>query len=97
MDEYTWAQWWYYHRFNVQNILLGLFVLGQFLYLAYKVWRNKKEDEHRESDNRDDDTSVWSGGNRVGFVIKDCDVDCGECANNANNRIRDSLKRDSER
>lgn len=71
MEEYTMGQWFYYHRFNILNLLLGLYVLVQFVQLIWDIYRDIKCNECIHSSKCSNNSGKRGGSNSLSVIIKD--------------------------
>ena len=98
MEEYTWWQWCYYHRYNIQNGLLALVVFGQFVFLIYKIYRGETRKNELDQPNYiNDNASFRRNRNRFSLFLKGRKLNCRECYNrNARKRTGNGVTRDNE-
>lgn len=78
MEEgYTLLQWCYYHRFNILNGLLALYLAIQLIHLIRDIRKDLKCHECIQSGKCSDNTGVRGGSNRISVLIKDSIINSG--------------------
>ncbi|CAL9957259.1 hypothetical protein VPH1254_0026 [Vibrio phage 1254] len=71
MEEgFTLLQWCYYHRFNILNGLLALYIAIQLIHLIRDIRKDLKCHECIQSGKCSNNTGIRGGGNRISLLIK---------------------------